>query len=300
MLVDVFGAVLGVESVGIHDNFFTVGGDSMLALAVRSEAEKRGLTFDIEALFARPTIAELAESCQWAPQEPHGITEPFALLASTDRAALPDAADAFPATALQLGMLFHSVRSTESAMYKDVFRYRIAMLWEERAFRAAFDRLVERHPALRSSFDLSTCSVPVQVVNPRVPNAMSVVTGADDVLVRDYIFVRHSHRYEFDRAPLDKSRVFVHEDVVDLCFCLPPRDSGRLECCEPDAGIVAGLPVPPRSRRFTGGRSASLDRDSGRSCSSGDRSSRRSCCSRVLDSCDIRIQRDVARAGRRQ
>ena len=218
MLVDVFGAVLGVESVGIHDNFFTVGGDSMLALAVRSEAEKRGLTFDIEALFARPTIAELAESCEWAPQEPHGITEPFALLASTDRAALPDAADAFPATALQLGMLFHSVRSTESAMYKDVFRYRIAMLWEERAFRAAFDRLVERHPALRSSFDLSTCSVPVQVVNPRVPNAMSVVTGADDVLVRDYIFVRHSHRYEFDRAPLYSLRAFVHEDAVDLVF----------------------------------------------------------------------------------
>ena len=61
-LVDVFTSVLGVDSVGVHDNFFTIGGDSILALAVRSEAEKRGIAFDIEELFARPTVAELAES----------------------------------------------------------------------------------------------------------------------------------------------------------------------------------------------------------------------------------------------
>ena len=69
-LVDVFASVLGVESVGVHDNFFTIGGDSILALAVRSEAEKRGIAFDIEELFARPTIAELAESISRLAPEP--------------------------------------------------------------------------------------------------------------------------------------------------------------------------------------------------------------------------------------
>ena len=38
VLVDVFASVLKVESIGIHDNFFAVGGDSILALAVRSGA----------------------------------------------------------------------------------------------------------------------------------------------------------------------------------------------------------------------------------------------------------------------
>ena len=61
-LVDVFASVLGVDSVGVYDDFFTIGGDSILALSVRTEAEKRGLAFDIEELFARPTVAELAES----------------------------------------------------------------------------------------------------------------------------------------------------------------------------------------------------------------------------------------------
>ena len=83
-LVDVFASVLGVDSVGVHDNFFTVGGDSMLALAVRSEAEKRGIAFDIEELFARPTVAELAESSSRPAPEPQGVTERVRV-ASADR-----------------------------------------------------------------------------------------------------------------------------------------------------------------------------------------------------------------------
>ena len=172
--------MLKVETVGIHDNFFSVGGDSILALAVRSEAEKRGITFDVDELFARPTVAELAESS--SHPAPQGVTDAFALLPLIDRAGLHDAEDAFPATVLQLGMLFHSIERTDSTMYKDVFRYRVAMPWREQEFAEAFDRLIARHPALRSSFDLSQYSVPVQVIWPRVPRAFDAVTGADDVL----------------------------------------------------------------------------------------------------------------------
>ena len=113
------------------------------------------------------------------------------MLPLIDRAALHDAEDAFPATALQLGMLFHSIERADSTMYKDVFRYRVAMPWREEEFTEAFDRLVARHPALRSSFELSQHSVPVQVVRARVPRAFDVVTGADDADVREYMAARH-------------------------------------------------------------------------------------------------------------
>jgi amino acid adenylation domain-containing protein len=213
-LVDVFASVLGVDSVGVHDNFFTVGGDSILALAVRSEAEKRGIAFDIEELFARPTAAELAES-SWRPA-PGGVTDAFALLPLIDRAALHNAEDAFPATALQLGMLFHSIERAESTMYKDVFRYRVAMPWREEEFTDAFDRLIARHPALRSSFELSQHSVPLQVVRARVSRAFDVVTGACDAEVQEYMAARHTQRYDFDRGPLYSLRAFVRGECVDL------------------------------------------------------------------------------------
>jgi amino acid adenylation domain-containing protein len=217
-LVDVFASVLGVESVGVYDNFFTIGGDSILALAVRSEAEKREIAVDIEEFFARPTVAELAESMSQIAPEAEGVTDAFALLPLIDRAALHDAEDAFPATALQLGMLFHSIERGDSTMYKDVFRYRVAMPWREEEFAEAFDRLVERHPALRSSFELNQHSVPVQVVRARVPRAFDVVTGADDADVRDDMAALHRQGYDFSGGPLYSLRAFVSDDGVDLVF----------------------------------------------------------------------------------
>lgn len=217
-LVDVFAVVLGVDSVGVHDNFFTVGGDSMLALAVRSEAEKRGIPFDIEDLFATPTVAELAESTPPTAPDPDEVTAAFALVPVVDRAVLHEAEDAFPATTLQLGMLFHSVQRAESTMYKDVFRYRLAMPWYQDQFTAAFDQLVARHPALRSSFDLTEYSVPMQVVMPQVTPAFDVVAGADDVLVWEYMAASRSHRYDIACAPLYSLRAFVRDDGVDLVF----------------------------------------------------------------------------------
>ena len=140
------------------------------------------------------------------------------MLPLIDRASLHDAEDAFPATALQLGMLFHSIERAESTMYKDVFRYRVAMPWREEEFTDAFDRLVERHPALRSSFELNQHSVPVQVVRSRVPRAFDVVTGAGDADVKDYMAARHTQRYDFSCAPLYSLRAFVRDDGVDLVF----------------------------------------------------------------------------------
>jgi len=217
-LVDVFASVLKVDSVGVHDNFFTVGGDSILALAVRSEAEKCGIAFDIEELFARPTVAELAGSTSPMAPEYRGVRDAFALLPSTDRAALHDAEDAFPATALQLGMLFHSIERAESTMYKDVFRYHVVMPWHEREFTDAFDRLVERHPALRSSFELNQYSVPVQLVRSRVPRAFDIIPGADDADVKGYVADRHMQRYDFNCAPLYSLRAFVRNEGIDLVF----------------------------------------------------------------------------------
>ena len=217
-LVDVFSAVLGLADVGVHDNFFTIGGDSILSLTVRTEAEKRGIALDIEDLFIRPTVAQLAQSISQTTSEAAGVTDAFAMLPLIDRAALHDAEDAFPATALQLGMFFHSLERADSTMYKDVFRYRLAMPWREAHFAAAFDRLVSRHPALRSWFELNKHSVPVQVVGAPGQRAFDVVTGADDADVGEYMAARHSHKYDFSGGSFYHLRAFVRDDAVDLVF----------------------------------------------------------------------------------
>ena len=59
-LARIWGAVLRVERVGVHDNFFDLGGDSILSIRVVSRATQTGLRISTRLLFDNPTIAELA------------------------------------------------------------------------------------------------------------------------------------------------------------------------------------------------------------------------------------------------
>ncbi|WP_290059537.1 non-ribosomal peptide synthase/polyketide synthase [Amycolatopsis solani] len=59
-LAGVWSAVLGVERVGVEDNFFGLGGDSILSIQVVARARQAGLTVSSKDLFRHQTIAELA------------------------------------------------------------------------------------------------------------------------------------------------------------------------------------------------------------------------------------------------
>ena len=60
-LADIFQELLGIEPIGIHDNFFTLGGDSLTGTVLISEVHKNfQVELHIRSLFEAPTIAELA------------------------------------------------------------------------------------------------------------------------------------------------------------------------------------------------------------------------------------------------
>ncbi len=59
-LVSIWSDVLGVASPGINDNFFDLGGDSILAVQVISRARAAGLHLSTSLLFQNQTIASLA------------------------------------------------------------------------------------------------------------------------------------------------------------------------------------------------------------------------------------------------
>ena len=59
-LAEIFQAGLGIQEVGIHDNFFDLGGDSIVGIQVVARANEAGLTLSPDQLFEHQTIAELA------------------------------------------------------------------------------------------------------------------------------------------------------------------------------------------------------------------------------------------------
>ncbi len=59
-LAAIWADVLGVEHVGIHDNFFSYGGDSILSIQVVARANQRGVRLTTHQMYQHQTIAELA------------------------------------------------------------------------------------------------------------------------------------------------------------------------------------------------------------------------------------------------
>jgi acyl-coenzyme A synthetase/AMP-(fatty) acid ligase/aryl carrier-like protein len=60
LLAGIWGELLGLERVGVEENFFDVGGDSILMTQVISRARLRGLRLDHLAMFRYPTVRSLA------------------------------------------------------------------------------------------------------------------------------------------------------------------------------------------------------------------------------------------------
>ncbi|MFI1741190.1 non-ribosomal peptide synthase/polyketide synthase [Streptomyces sioyaensis] len=60
ILAEIWCALLGIDRVGVDDNFFMLGGDSILSIQVVSRARRAGLSLTPRDLFRHPTIAALA------------------------------------------------------------------------------------------------------------------------------------------------------------------------------------------------------------------------------------------------
>ena len=88
MLAGIWSQLLGVEKIGVHDNFFDLGGHSLIGIQLLALVEQQfHRPFSLKALFQAPTIAEFAllvqesgASVQWtnlSPIQPEGERTPF-------------------------------------------------------------------------------------------------------------------------------------------------------------------------------------------------------------------------------
>ncbi|MFE7746840.1 amino acid adenylation domain-containing protein, partial [Nocardia sp. NPDC057455] len=75
VIAEVIGEVLGVERVGSDDDFFALGGDSIVSIQVVSRARARGVTFSPRDVFEHRTVAALARAAEVAggPRDEAGV-----------------------------------------------------------------------------------------------------------------------------------------------------------------------------------------------------------------------------------
>ncbi|WP_062347637.1 non-ribosomal peptide synthetase [Herbidospora yilanensis] len=64
ILADIYAALLGLPRVGVDDDFFALGGDSIVSLQIVARARRAGLAVDPRDPFDHPTIARLARALE--------------------------------------------------------------------------------------------------------------------------------------------------------------------------------------------------------------------------------------------
>ncbi|WP_433203461.1 amino acid adenylation domain-containing protein [Nocardia sp. CA-107356] len=61
ILAGLFGEVLGIDTVGLDDSFFALGGDSIMSIQLVTRARAAGVVFSTREVFERKTVAGLAQ-----------------------------------------------------------------------------------------------------------------------------------------------------------------------------------------------------------------------------------------------
>ncbi|WP_395366318.1 amino acid adenylation domain-containing protein [Streptomyces sp. YH02] len=188
-LAALFADVLGLPSVGVHDSFFELGGDSIVAIQLVNRAREAGLAITPRDVFRSRTVAALARTAGEtapAPAPPRVELDP----------------DALPVSPLQEGFFFHAEFDHQTAdLYFVQELLDLAGTVDPDRLRRALQLLLHRHPLLRASFRQLPGGEVVQRLADHVTlpwrEADTAETGLDDILRAD-----RAERFALDRPPL--------------------------------------------------------------------------------------------------
>ncbi|MFF9897703.1 amino acid adenylation domain-containing protein [Streptomyces longispororuber] len=229
-LAEVWRQVLGVDQVGVHDDYLALGGDSILSIQVVARARRMGIRITPRLMFDHPTIAELAPQAELLLLEggrdrdadgsgptPGSIDTtglPASLLASWERTHGRLHA-VWPMSALQQGMLYHALAEPESDAYTEQLVCTLRGDLDPRAFLDAWRGAVARHSALRAHCVWQDVDRPLLVV-PRdidVPVVYEDWTTADNEAaalerLEDFLARDRSAGFELNGGPLVRLALF--------------------------------------------------------------------------------------------
>ncbi|HSU14720.1 MAG TPA: amino acid adenylation domain-containing protein [Longimicrobium sp.] len=144
-LAAIWAELLGVERVGVEDDFVSLGGHSLLGIRVVSRVAARlGVELPLRAVFEAPTVRALARRVAEARVESEGA--PAGIIPPADRAA------PLPASFAQERMWFLQQLDPRSPAYNVALALRLSGALDGNALHRALAEIVRRHEVLRTVF----------------------------------------------------------------------------------------------------------------------------------------------------
>ncbi|MFI5587249.1 amino acid adenylation domain-containing protein [Amycolatopsis sp. NPDC051758] len=221
-IAEIWRDCLRVPELGVLDNFFDVGGDSIRAVALVGALREAGLDLTVRDVFAERTVAGLAEFLAGAaPAVPVPGVAPFALLDPADAARLPEGVvDAYPLSQVQAGMAVAMLSDPDAPYHNGTsYEVRSERPFQLEALNTAANLVVARHEVLRTAIDLTSYSVPMQLVHGEAVMTIGSqdlrhLTPAErEAEIHTYMAAERRNLFDFATPPL--IRIFAHVTADD-------------------------------------------------------------------------------------
>ncbi|OZI34735.1 hypothetical protein CAL29_14785 [Bordetella genomosp. 10] len=196
-LVEVWRTVLGVADIGTEQNFFELGGDSILVLKMVALAARAGIEVVPADLFAHQTVRALAAAIEGrAPRQ--GEPLPRA----------PELRHRAPASAAQRRLCLLWNLAPASSAYHIVGALTLKGGLAPDTLRAAFERMVAANEALRTTFDMEDEGL-FQVIHDTLPCGWETRDLTDDPAGLQASIQAYAERpFDLRRGPLLRAAVY--------------------------------------------------------------------------------------------
>lgn len=187
-LLKIWKNVLGIKNIKLDDNFFDLGGDSMMIMQIISELAENKITLSYSLILQYPTIQSLSalieDQKNKKDQQINISDEPLNPIIkevqnntistsltqynleefSTLLPNIKDVQAICPLSSMQEGLLFHAIHDSKSHAYFIQAYWRSKGTYNSKAMLKAWDALVSNHDLLRTSYLWEGLPHPIQII----------------------------------------------------------------------------------------------------------------------------------------
>jgi amino acid adenylation domain-containing protein len=205
----IWSEVLGIEkkNIGINSNFFDLGGHSIKASILLSKIHKELNTkIPMEVLFKTPTIKKLSQHIRFSPQKKY------------KQITLTEKKEYYPLSSGQkrLFTLYQMEGKEKNQSYNMPGLFSLEGKLDKKRFEDAFQKLIERHETLRTSFQWVN-GEPVQKINDN-PGFSVSFDKLDENAAKERIkeFIKP---FDLGKAPLIRVQLIQAQEEKYYIFC---------------------------------------------------------------------------------
>ncbi|MGF7174139.1 non-ribosomal peptide synthetase [Azospirillum doebereinerae] len=202
-LAAIWREVLKTDALGVHDNFFDLGGHSLMAVQVVARIRARWpVALSVRHVFEAPTIVELAAELALLTEQ-DGAAAARPPLVALPRKLEADGAALMPVSYSQRSLWFLDRLEGGGRAYTTVGAFVLTGALEVPALVRALDALMARHEALRTGFVLRD-EEPWQRILPPLPLPFSRTSAAgadDDAALAELALAEAARPIDLSREP---------------------------------------------------------------------------------------------------